>query len=387
MSPLQTQFPLSPKKFWKKMIGSIIGTVILFIILVPIFWLMHMAFAGSSDAPIGFWVDTVVAGVLALGIVVLLIKVWYIKAYIRRYYYSNDEHFITIKKGVFAPTEIHVQYAKIQDVYVDQDILDRMMGLYDVHIASATATSGIEAHIDGVEQAAAEGLKNMFLTSMKNATYAPAAPQAVAAPGATMAAMAAPAAPAMPTEEISSKTYPIVGAWVVQSVIKWFFSSVVTSGAIAVYINQPSSDSKTALFEIMHIPFMAAWFVLFVIIFLCHIIYVALWKSTYSFAFLPDYILMRSGIIARSEKHVPYQTVQDVVVNQGIVERLFGLATVTIQNAAQNQTASAFFKGTNLGSLKQAGISIPGQPLAKANKLSETIRAIILSRNAGRTGL
>ncbi len=379
MSPLQTQFPLSPKKFWKKMIPQII--------LWGFATLVSYALLGLVLQSTGsVIISLIMLAILGVLIFSFVLYSWYVKAYIRRYYYSNDEHFITIKKGVFAPTEIHVQYAKIQDVYVDQDIFDRMMGLYDVHIASATATSGIEAHIDGVEQAAAEGLKNMFLTSMKNATYAPAAQQQPAVPGATMAALATPPAPVMPTEEISSKTYPIVGAWVVQSVIKWFFSSIFTSGAITLYISLPSKNSDTSLLDALNVSYVPVWLTLFVIIFIFHILYVALWKSTYSFAFLPDYILMRSGIIARSEVHVPYQTVQDVVVNQSIVERLFGLATVTIQNASQNQSASAFFKGTSLGQ-KQAGIYIPGQPLAQANKLSETIRTIVLSRNAGRTGI
>ena len=59
------------------------------------------------------------------------------------------------------PAQIHVQYGKIQDVYVDQDLLDRILGIYDVHISSATYSSGIEAHIDGVDKVGAEGLKNL----------------------------------------------------------------------------------------------------------------------------------------------------------------------------------------------------------------------------------
>ncbi|MEI7478082.1 MAG: hypothetical protein WCJ81_06425 [bacterium] len=51
----------------------------------------------------------------------------YIKTYIKRYYYAGEDYFITIKKGVFTTAEIHVQWGKIQDVYVDQDIVDRIL--------------------------------------------------------------------------------------------------------------------------------------------------------------------------------------------------------------------------------------------------------------------
>ena len=112
------------------------------------------------DNAIGSFLLSSVLVTLGSLILVAVLYGLYISAYIRRYYYDASEQFLTIQKGVFAPTEIHVPYGKIQDVYVDQDVLDRIMGLYDVHIASATATSGIEAHIDGVDTRVAENLKN-----------------------------------------------------------------------------------------------------------------------------------------------------------------------------------------------------------------------------------
>jgi len=50
---------------------------------------------------------------------------------------------------------------------VDQDLLDRIFGLYDVHLSSATISSGMEAHIDGLEKQAAEGLRNILLQTVQ----------------------------------------------------------------------------------------------------------------------------------------------------------------------------------------------------------------------------
>ena len=168
-SALQQQFPLSPRKYWKKMIQSVLGWYILALIGFVI-CIVIMFITSSTINSLGreiLW-GIILVGLVFLFIITLLYSL-YIKAYIRRYYYAGEDHFITIKKGVFTPAEIHVQWQKIQDVYVDQDLLDRMMGLYDVHIASATAASGIEAHIDGVGQAAAEGLKKFLLDKVSGA--------------------------------------------------------------------------------------------------------------------------------------------------------------------------------------------------------------------------
>lgn len=51
-----------------------------------------------------------------------------------------------------------------------------MMGFCDVHIASATMSSGMEAHIDGVDQATAEGLKAYLLAGASAPSSSPQSP-------------------------------------------------------------------------------------------------------------------------------------------------------------------------------------------------------------------
>lgn len=92
----------------------------------------------------------------------------YQKWYFAVYYYDIREDFIVIKKGPIAPKEIIIPWERIQDIYVDQDVFDRMFGLYDVHLSTATIMSGVQAHIDGVEQQAADGLREALLSKIKN---------------------------------------------------------------------------------------------------------------------------------------------------------------------------------------------------------------------------
>jgi membrane protein YdbS with pleckstrin-like domain len=259
-------------------------------------------------------------------------------------------------------------------VYVDQDVLDRIMGLYDVHIASATASSGIEAHIDGVEHAGAEGLKKIILDKITgDESKTPNAVHQSARPS---------AAPVKFSEEISSKTYPITGAWLVGQAFGMAIVSAIYAGLILIYLVVPGKDSDTSIgqdFGWSASQYGEAFLVLFAILFTAHFIYSILWRATYSFAFLPDYIVRRQGIIAKSENHLPYRSVQDVTVSQSIIDRVLGIATVVIENAAAPQMVGKL--------VISSAIKIPGQPLDKANKLSEVVKSITLTTNSSHTGV
>lgn len=100
------------------------------------------------------WLGTVTFVIFGFLFSVILLTYLYQGWYFAVYFYDLTPDFIQIKKGPITPREITLPYERIQDVYVDQDLLDRIFGLYDVHLSSATISSGIEAHIDGLEKQA-----------------------------------------------------------------------------------------------------------------------------------------------------------------------------------------------------------------------------------------
>jgi membrane protein YdbS with pleckstrin-like domain len=55
---------------------------------------------------------------------------------------------------------------------------------------------------------------------------------------------------------------------------------------------------------------------------------------TFSYWLTEDFINVKQGVITRSEKHIPFSVIQDVIVNQDILDRFFGLSTVIVENAA-----------------------------------------------------
>jgi membrane protein YdbS with pleckstrin-like domain len=162
-SKTREQFPLSYKKIIKKTMASTIAITILLLVV----WGFLAFMLGSTGQDAVGWLGTMTFGIFGFLFVVILLTYLYQRWYFAVYFYDLTNDFVQIKKGPITPREITIPYERIQDVYVDQDILDRIFGLYDVHLSSATVSSGMEAHIDGVEKQAAEGLRTILLETVK----------------------------------------------------------------------------------------------------------------------------------------------------------------------------------------------------------------------------
>lgn len=291
--------------------------------------------------------------------------------YIQRYYYSLDENFITIRKGVFTPTEIHVQYVKIQDVYVDQDLFDRMFGIYDVHIASATVSSGIEAHIDGVSAEFAEGLKNEILDKIQHRPTQATVPAAGAPPA--VAKM-----PATPVPSISSAQYPISTRWLYSIMLSTLIHAAYSLGLVIFYalfgLEELDSTSKVwVLFSILVLGVGGALF---------RLGYNIWWKKNYYFEFEPEYIVLKQGVISREERHIQYSSIQNVTLKQKISDRILGICDVVIENAAAGSVG--VMAGMPAGGMPHGisnGIVIPGQMLSDGQKLVEIVNKVTVEKN------
>ena len=160
-SETRDKFPLSTKKVLKK---TVTGTLVWMVLLLIIWGVL--AFALSSGVEAGGYLGMATAGIFGLMFIIILVVYLYQRWYYAVYFYDLTPDYIVIKKGPITPREITIPYECVQDVYVDQDLLDRIFGLYDVHLSSATISSGMEAHIDGVEKPAADGLRAMLLQTV-----------------------------------------------------------------------------------------------------------------------------------------------------------------------------------------------------------------------------
>lgn len=161
------QYPLSSKKPLKKTLSSMFLPSPLLVILLIFAFYGSVLWRAMLEYQHNFSKLQIFLILLSAFIVSFIIVYIYQYLYYKTYFYNLTNDHIIIFKGVIAPKEITIPYEKIQDIYVDQDILDRLFGLYDVHISTPTASSGQAAHIDGVEKTIAEELRALLLQKVK----------------------------------------------------------------------------------------------------------------------------------------------------------------------------------------------------------------------------
>lgn len=165
------KIPLSRNKIIKKTIEGTIGWAFIIGIVFLFFLLPILGIFGA-----GSFISVLIAFILLL-VVISALNYWYQTLYYKTYYYDIEADFITVRKGVWFKNEIQFAYDRIQDVYVDQDVLDRILGLYDVHLSTAGTTgyqmgytnssSANLAHFDGLDEQNASKIRDMILAKIK----------------------------------------------------------------------------------------------------------------------------------------------------------------------------------------------------------------------------
>lgn len=173
MQKLYENYPIQKRKVLKKSaLASIKALGISAIIQLAILGLLWGAAAGDGDK----FSELLDKLKLPLSAITGSLLLWILSApiyetiYFLNYFYDNDENNVFIRKGIFAKREITLPFSKITDVYVDQDIWDVILGLYDLHISTPTAESGKFAHIDGLNKKGANAIKKMILDKVNKIT-------------------------------------------------------------------------------------------------------------------------------------------------------------------------------------------------------------------------
>lgn len=370
------------------MIEKAIMFIFISILLGVVAYFAAFAVKGGNIDNIQFSSTSTKAALITLfGSYILLLGLygWYIKYYIKTYFYEDEQDFLTIRKGVIMPAQIHVQYGKIQDVYVDQDLLDRILGIYDVHISSATYSSGIEAHIDGVDKAGAEGLKNLLLHKINKGSVRQSQPTQSAEIGSSPSVETSTAAPTQVHTEahfskpISSEVYGLGDNWWIGEIVKVAIGSVLIPTIFTAWLLFRGDGATNWAIGFW------VWGAAFVVYVLFRAITLLLWKSHYKYNFGPEYIYMKIGVISVSEKNMGYNSIQDVQVRQGIVDRIFGVADLVIENAA---AANMPVNSRNRRAQDlSTGITVEGLSLKDARDIAEELKKIISNKKDSSKGL
>lgn len=173
---------------------------------------------------------------------------------------------------------------------------------------------------------------------------------------------------------ITQEDYPIkIGRQIFSNI---FGNLISMSILIIIGIIFSIYSNADGWFMFTEIIFIVCFFALFMVLSLT-VSALALYFVSYSLD--GKNLIIKSGIIARSEKILPFSKVQHVVITQSLSQRILGVATLMIQTAGQD-----YFVSNQQGNKNQfMGPNITGIYLKDAQKLRDVIiKNVLASKKA-----
>lgn len=173
----------------------------------------------------------------------------------------------------------------------------------------------------------------------------------------------------------TEQNYPVEGIWVLKSTLGSILG-VLIFGSFYLFGLRSERIDFYMIFIVGFIPF--------------YIIYAYLRKITFHYSIENQFLTLRQGILSKQQRHIPYGVIQNVYVKQDLFDRLFSLASLTLENASQGGSSQSDGQtkvfGMTVGNNKRQRVemvgfsgnkvSIPG--LTKQN--AEVLKGIVLQK-------
>lgn len=311
------KYPLRREKILKKTISWVIIPLFLGIIAVVV-----SLFASSLFI-------IVISLFLVFMAVISAIAYWYENEYFRKYFYDLTEEGIVTQKGVFSTHVAIVPPNKVQDIYLDQDLLDRIFGLWDLHVSSATETSGAEAHIDGIGFESANGLRQTLMSAL------------------------------LP-ESAKKEDFALGG-----KLIKELRPS--GAGLIRLLI--------TNVFSVL-ILFIFLWglWPIFIILVPVGLVLAYLDFTVLRYEIREEGVFLRRGFITRSENIFLYKNIQDVIETADMFDRILGIKSLSIKTMTGSSAISAvmpYLSASDAPALREEILGLMRRESQKAEKAAK----------------
>ncbi len=149
---------------------------------------------------------------------------------------------------------------------------------------------------------------------------------------------------------ITEKDYPITKLWIFKTPIIIFLVNAV------------------ALFFGYYFPYL-------VLAFPIMLIANPLIRANFHYSLDDKFLIVRQGVISKKQRNMPYGVIQNVFVKQDLFDRIFGLASLRIENASQAGGAKNIRIQEEQGSVGASGnkVNIPGLKKQSAGELKNLI--------------
>lgn len=183
---------------------------------------------------------------------------------------------------------------------------------------------------------------------------------------------------------ITEKDYPIQFRWIVKVSIAPTFLIILLLILLGISLNSEKSNG-------MFILYFAIIFVLIT----GQVVVNALKRSCFHYSLEDSFIVVRQGVLVKQERRIPYGRIQDISARRQFSDRIFGLTSLMIENAAQGSLAisPSYILGKHRAGNEIFGsvgnvVNIPGLDKNDAESLKETVSQKIKENPAeGTSGL
>lgn len=128
--------------------------------------------------------------------------------------------------------------------------------------------------------------------------------------------------------EVNEKRYPIETVSVIKSAVTPILPIVVMSLVMALGIFLDAHSFEVTLYFVLAVLFLPF-----------NIIYFFVWRNSFTYALNEQFMTLGQGILSRQQRNIPYGVLQNILIKQDLMDRLLGLGTLVVENAAQNGAA------------------------------------------------
>ena len=326
--------PLSFRKVIKKTLESFLRWFFIFI-FISCGLVFGLVKDGNSAS--GFQWFLLVLMIILL--ICFFVSFFWQYLYYRLYFYDFVDDGGTIMKGVIARATGHVSYNRLQNIYIDQDLLDRIFGLYDVHYETAGETSGFYSHVDGLNKVNADKLSKFLIDKMGSRSINP---------GTLIPEVNKNSVPEV-NNNISNSTFTgdvltrentpmqkkvILTKTLGTSIFLGIFFAIF--GVFNIYALLSKIISSISVLWIFLFVFFGIFLFVFTLTALITWFFSCIWYKNFYFKFDDEKGEIRSKVIANKISYLYYNRVQNVMIRQGWLERIFGLFTISIETAGEH---------------------------------------------------
>ncbi len=175
---------------------------------------------------------------------------------------------------------------------------------------------------------------------------------------------------------ITEKNYPVQKLWVFKSILMSLLGVILFIVPYFFILYQITEGNKEDEANFHLLAIISTIIIIGSLIF--RFIVAILNRVNFHYSIEEKFLTIKRGILSKQRRYIPYGVIQNLVVKQGLFDRILGLASLIIENASQSGGVLVVPQQQKiLGShVRSSAIIIPG--LAKEH--AEILKSIILQK-------